>query len=89
MDKADKLKLCRDCYNNFYNGTGAKECWSLATAQPATVFVVPTWQEYPERHMKPIKRLHCWIPNAGTSVMKRIKDQDGQPKESASTEPTR
>ena len=71
MTKDEKLKRCRDCHNNFYNGTGAKECWSLETATPATVFVVPTWQEWPEKHMKPIARLSCWQPNKGTSVMKR------------------
>lgn len=71
MNRDEKLKRCRDCRNNFYNGHGAKECWSLASATPQTVFVVPTWQEWPEKHMKPIERLNCWTPNSGTSVMKR------------------
>ena len=78
MTKDEKLNRCRDCYNNFYNGRqntngGTDDCWSLETARPATVFVVPTWQEEPETHMKPIERLHCWQPNRGTSVMKRVE----------------
>ena len=71
MEKSKKLERCRDCYNNFYNGTGAKECWSLESAQPQVVYVVPTWQEWPEKHMKPINRLSCWRPNRGTSIMSR------------------
>ena len=71
MDKKEKLERCKDCYNNFYNGQGAKECWSLEGAKPATIWIVGTWQEYPADHAKPIERLHCWQPNRGTSVFKR------------------
>lgn len=31
--------LCEGCRNDFYNGEGAKECWSLKTAQ-----VVQRWR---------------------------------------------
>lgn len=71
MNRDDKLKRCRDCRNNFYNGTGAKECWSLADAVPQVVYTVGTHQPWPEKHMKPIDRLNCWVPNPGTSVMRR------------------
>jgi hypothetical protein len=36
MTKADKLKMCRGCRNDFYNGNnscGVKECWSLGSAK--------------------------------------------------------
>ena len=32
-------KHCSGCRNNFYNGTGAKECWSLRDAR-----VVKRWR---------------------------------------------
>jgi len=28
----EKLKLCHGCRNDFYNGTGARQCWSLKDA---------------------------------------------------------
>ena len=75
MNREDKLKRCQDCYNNFYNGQGAKECWSLANAKPQTVYIVGTWQMNPMEHTRPVERLNCWHPASGMgmSVMKRME----------------
>lgn len=78
MTEPEKLKRCQDCDDNYYNGTGAKKCWCLENAKPCKVFVVGTWQENPQKHMRPIERLQCWRPKRGSglSVMKREVVED-------------
>lgn len=45
MTKQEKLELCRGCRNDFYNGEGAKECWSLKSAKPVVRWRQPWWTE--------------------------------------------
>lgn len=59
--KAEKLKMCRGCENNFYNGNnpyGVKECWLLKSAKVVSKKQVsindrPPWKQ------EPIKVLSC------------------------------
>ena len=60
MTKEEKKKMCVGCYNDDYNRGlgGAKECWSLETAEPVMkkkvhMDDVPPWTQ------KPIKVLSC------------------------------
>ena len=41
--KAEKLRMRQGCRNNFYNGKGAKECWSLAGAKVVTRYQLGWW----------------------------------------------
>ena len=72
LSKADKLKRCADCDNNFYNqgnNSSSGECWMLADAESQEVFVVGTWTEYPDKHSYSIgKRLTCWTPRRGSGI---------------------
>ena len=46
MTKADKLRMCVGCCENFYNGQnpyGVKECWSLRRAKVVTRYAIGTW----------------------------------------------
>jgi hypothetical protein len=54
LTKEEKRKLCRGCYNDYYNGQGAKECWSLESAKfTMKKFVhknhVPPWNHEAEK----------------------------------------
>ena len=59
--KADKLKMCIGCKDNFYNGNnplGVKECWCLPKAKVVMkkkvhINHVPPWKQ------APIKVLSC------------------------------
>lgn len=39
----DKRAYCEGCRNDFYNGQGAKECWSLKSAKVVSRFRLPWW----------------------------------------------
>jgi len=45
MTKAEKLPLCSGCRNDFYNGQGAKECWSLKDAKPVIRWKQGWWTQ--------------------------------------------
>lgn len=42
MDAKSK-SLCAGCRNDFYNGQGAKECWSYKTAKVCTRWRIGWW----------------------------------------------
>jgi hypothetical protein len=60
MTEQDKLKMCEGCRDNFYNGTGAKQCWSLPTAQVVTRYRIGWWTAptVPGAYTK-VQTLHC------------------------------
>jgi hypothetical protein len=43
MNSAEKRQHCRGCGNDFYNGEGAKECWSLKDAKLVTRYAIGFW----------------------------------------------
>lgn len=50
MNTEEKLKLCRGCREDFYNGhneLGVKRCWNLASAEPVERVCVGTWDSPP------------------------------------------
>ena len=59
MTKLDKLKHCRGCRDNFYNGNnsyGVKECWGLKTAKlimrvEVHIDQVPPWTQPPAKYL--------------------------------------
>lgn len=61
MKKEDKKKYCSGCYCSCYNfGTGgAKECWSLDSAELVMKKEVHVDQR-PPWNQKPIKVLSCY-----------------------------
>lgn len=59
MSKAERKKHCAGCYCNYYNGTGANECWSLDTAKLVMKKEVHVDQR-PPWDQKPIKVLSCY-----------------------------
>lgn len=40
---AGQRKYCSGCRDDFYNGEGAKECWSLKTAKVVTLYRIGWW----------------------------------------------
>ncbi len=50
--------MCRGCHNDFYNGQGAKECWSFAEARIVTRSWVGIWDN-PPYVWNPVKILSC------------------------------
>lgn len=42
IPKECKKLFCRDCRQNYYNGTGAKECWNLDNAKLKEKLIYPT-----------------------------------------------
>ncbi len=62
MTKAEKLKMCSGCRNDFYNGKNPydiKECWSLKTAKVKMRKRV-AMDERPPWTRKPEKMLSCY-----------------------------
>lgn len=62
MTDADKLKFCRGCRNNFYNGNNPysiQRCWSLATATVVSRKKVHVDQR-PPWNQPAIKTLSCY-----------------------------
>ena len=62
MTKAEKLKMCGGCRDNFYNGNnpyGVKECWMLKTAKSVMKKEVHRDQR-PPWNQKPSKFLSCY-----------------------------
>jgi hypothetical protein len=46
ITKSEKLKRCRGCRNDFYNGNnklGVRECWSLKSAKPVRRWRIGWW----------------------------------------------
>ena len=61
MTKAEKLKYCVGCTENFYNGNnplGIKECWDLKKARLILRKRVAMWQRPPWEQL-PVKALSC------------------------------
>jgi hypothetical protein len=61
MTKAEKLKHCAGCTENFYNGNnplGVKECWYLPKARLMLRKRVGLWQR-PPWTQDPVKTLSC------------------------------
>lgn len=61
---AARLKYCRGCENNFYNGNNpydVKRCWSLNSSKIATRFRIPThvMMDRAENFVK-VKTLSCF-----------------------------
>ena len=64
LSKAEKLKRCVGCRENFYNGNndlGVKECWMLKTARSVERTMVGVWQN-PPYVWNPQKTLSCHKP---------------------------
>lgn len=61
LSKVQKLKMCIDCTENFYNGNNpydVKECWNLSKAKVVMkkrvhIDHMPPWKQ------SPIKVLNC------------------------------
>jgi hypothetical protein len=51
---------CSGCYNNFYNGDGAKECWSFKGATLEKKLDIHVDQMPPYKGMKPTLRPSCY-----------------------------
>lgn len=49
VPKADKLAMCKGCRENYYNGEGASECWSLKTAKVVKRWRLGWWTRPDER----------------------------------------
>lgn len=46
MTESDKLKMCRGCRDDFYNGhneLGVKRCWALKDAKVVKRWRIGTW----------------------------------------------
>lgn len=60
MSNEEKLPLCRGCRNDFYNGQGAKQCWSLESAQVVIRYKIGWWTQptQPGAYQK-VRTLSC------------------------------
>ena len=70
MTKAEKLKRCQGCRDNFYNGNndlGVKECWSLNSAEPVTRTRIGIWQA-PPYDWRPEPTLSCHHPEGSVWI---------------------
>lgn len=62
MTKTEKLKMCPDCNDDFYNGNnkmGIKECWGLDSAKLVKRQKIPVNQT-PPFTQAPIPVLNCF-----------------------------
>lgn len=62
MTKAEKLKYCQNCRDNFYNGhndIGVSECWNLRSAKIVWKKEVGLWQR-PPWNQKAVRVLSCY-----------------------------
>jgi hypothetical protein len=61
MTKDEKLKHCRGCGNDFYNGEGAKECWSLKDAKLITRYAIGLWTPMDSaRNLHEVRKFDCY-----------------------------
>lgn len=61
MTKEEKLKHCRGCGDDFYNGTGAKECWRLKDARLVTRYAIGLWTPMDTaRNLREVRKMHCY-----------------------------
>lgn len=70
MEKSEKLKLCRQCRDNFYNLPGNSntgECWSLEQAEPVERMLVGVWQN-PPYIWSPQTTLSCCRPQGSVFI---------------------
>ena len=77
LSKAEKLKRCAGCQENFYNGNnplGVNECWGLETAKSVERTMVGVWQN-PPYVWNPQKTLSChrpkgsvWLPRTYSTM---------------------
>jgi len=67
---------CRGCYNDFYNGEGAKECWNLKTAKMESSLLIHVDQP-PPYHQAPKMRPNCYKAQGFVTVKPNRLDSKG------------
>ena len=83
MNKAEKLQLCCDCRDDFYNDhnpLGVKECWHLSSARSVVRTRVGIWQN-PPYEWHPEKTLSCHTPEGWAWIARdddRISAEGGE-----------
>ena len=85
LSKAEKLKRCVGCRQDFYNGNnplGVQECWSLKFAKSVERTRVGIWQN-PPYVWRPQKTLSCHQPEGGVWLDRKISTMCGSEKEAA------
>lgn len=64
MTDADKMKHCKGCKNDFYNGNnplGVRCCWALKDAKLGTRYEIGTWTTPDSRGaFREVKRFQCY-----------------------------
>lgn len=61
MTKAEKLQHCRGCGDNYYNGTGAAECWALKTAKLVTRYAIHLWSPMDTaKNLREVRVFQCY-----------------------------
>ena len=57
---SDKLQYCRGCRDDYYNGTGAKECWLLKDAKVVTRYRIGWWTPMDSaKNFQKVTTHHC------------------------------
>lgn len=63
MTEKEKLKLCMNCRDDFYNignHSNTGRCWLFPKAKPAQIRVVHKNKSYPDDNTQVIYKNHCW-----------------------------
>lgn len=87
MNKAEKLKRCVGCRDNFYNGSnaiGVNECWNLKSARSVERTMVGIWQN-PPYVWSPEKTLSCHRPEGSVWLGRNDSRMCGSAEEAEAT----
>lgn len=68
-DSPIKKTDCYGCRNNYYNGQGAKECWSFKDATMEKRIVIHR-DQMPPYKSKPEWKPSCWYGDTGLHAIK-------------------
>ena len=79
MAKCIDRKYCRGCRNDFYNGQGAKECWSRVTAKIVWRIRIGNFEPPPYLHRKKERVASCFSsPSCGDHFIDPEKSLDSR-----------